>query len=403
MAEERERTGLGKRGLARLAVDHIAAAGRWVESQLRPRTLLPPAGARSVLVLEYQLPLGSCVHMTPLYEALKRGTPARTVTVATRGLGLQVLRHSPFVDALIETPDPLQDVWTAAKSLARQMKEQGIDPDCCLTGVPDQRTRIALVGLLACRGWRGGFTVQRGLYQWPLEVDRELSQIANNLRLAKLVGCPGELLEPRVFYGAAEVEAARRLLEPLRAQGRAVLAAVTTTSGGQRTRWHEERWVEVLRMAHQELEYGVVFVGTAADGAAIGALNALAGGFGVSLAGRTNVGELAALLALADMVVSLDTGTMHVARAVGTPMVVLGPSWQRPHEWLPMGKPQVRILRGEDRVGVPEGYQLDEIEAEAVAETLRELTRLYPADEAAREARLALGISPEKAQRGGAA
>jgi hypothetical protein len=68
-----------------------------------------------------------------------------------------------------------------------------------------------------------------------------------------------------------------------------------------------------------------------------------------------------------------------------------------------MGKPQVRILRGEDRVGVPEGYQLDEIEAEAVAETLRELTRLYPADEAAREARLALGISPEKAQRGGAA
>ena len=91
------------------------------------------------------------------------------------------------------------------------------------------------------------------------------------------------------------------------------------------------------------------------------------------MTGRTSVTELAALLAMSDAVVSLDTGTMHVGRAVGVPMVVIGPSWQRPIEWLPLGVPQVRILRGEDREDVPEGYRLDEVEAGEVMAALREL------------------------------
>ena len=74
-------------------------------------------------------------------------------------------------------------------------------------------------------------------------------------------------------------------------------------------------------------------------------------------------------------------------------MVVLGPSWQKPLEWLPLGKPQVRILRGADRVGVPAGYQLDEISAADAMAALDELTSLYPADASAREARLAAGLS----------
>ena len=103
--------------------------------------------------------------------------------------------------------------------------------------------------------------------------------------------------------------------------------------------------------------------------------------------------QLAAMLALSDLVVSLDTGTMHVGRAVDVPMVVLGPSWQKPLEWLPLDKPNVCILRGEDLVGIPEGYQLDEITPSAVIGALRTLTALYPADETAREKRLQHGLS----------
>lgn len=369
----------------------VGRQARRLEGLFRPGTRRPPHDARNILVLQYAKPLGSCVHMTPLYEALKRDGVPRRVVVAGCGLGLEVLRHSPYVDHLIQTPDPLRDLRAAAVSLRSQLRQLGFRPDGCLTGLPDQRSRIALLAALVCPGWRGGYTVHPALYHHPLFEGLELSQIQANLLLAELVGASSDALEPRVFYSAADVVAGRELLQPVRRSGQPVLVAVTQTSGGQRSSWHRERWLEVLRHARNVLGYEVVYVGTAADHEAIEGLRSMAGG--ISLAGTTTINQLAALLALSDLVVSVDTGTMHIGRAVRTPMVVMGPSWQRAHEWLPLGRPQCRILRGPDRKDIPADYQLDEITAEAVLAAIQSLSAAYPASEAAREARAHAGVS----------
>src|SRR5277367_709208 len=155
------------------------------------------AKVKQVLILEYQVPLGCCVHLTPVYEAIKRCRPETKVAVATRGLGAEVLRHSPYVDDVIDTPNPLTDLKAAIFSLRAQLKELKIEPDCVLTGASDLRTRIALLGLLGADGWRGGFNLKAAaLYQRPLSYDHGLSLIDNNLRLAGVVGCEVKALEP---------------------------------------------------------------------------------------------------------------------------------------------------------------------------------------------------------------
>jgi len=176
-------------------------------------------------------------------------------------------------------------------------------------------------------------------------------------------------------------------------KGLPLLVMVTQTSGGQRTGWHRERFIEVIRHAHEELGCAVVYVGTGPEAAAVEALREASGGIGTSLAGKTSPTELAAVLAMSDYVVSLDTGTMHVGRAVGVPMVVLGPAWQKPTEWMPLGIPQIRILRGEDRDDVPAGYQLDEVAADDVIAALSSLVQEYPADHRARGARVERSLS----------
>ncbi|MDE3104893.1 MAG: hypothetical protein KGK08_06940 [Acidobacteriota bacterium] len=365
-----------------------------VERLLRPGTPKPPAAVRSVLVLEYMLPLGCCVHLTPVFAALKGDRPELQIVVATRGLGSAVLRHNPHVDALIETPDPLSDLPGAVRALRARLKQRGLQPECVLTGCSDQRTRIALLALLAVPVWRGGFTQAPELYARPLQRDPQQSLIGNNLRLAQMLGSRSHAREPELYYAAADAARAQALLRDANPHQLPVTVLVTQNSGGQRTGWHDERWVQVIRYAVEVLGHAVVYVGTAADSAAIEQLRAAAGGLGSSLAGQTSVAELAALLAAADMAVALDTGTMHVGRAVGLPMVVLGPSWQRPLEWLPLGLPQVRILRGEDRDGgAPEGYRLDEIRAEDVCHAMAELAQVYPASATAREQRLKRWIS----------
>jgi ADP-heptose:LPS heptosyltransferase len=353
----------------------------------------PPDRTGSVLILEYLLPLGCCVHLTPLYEAIKRSKPEVTITVATRGLGAALLRHNLFVDHLIETPDPLKETIAAAKTLRTKLKEQRIDPDCTLTGNSDQRTRIALMGLLAGTGWRGGYTQASQLYLRPLERNFEISLIANNLRIAELIGCSSAHLEPRVFFSAVDVAAMDALTKEANPEGKPLVVIVSQNSGGQSTGWHDDRFAQVIRHAHDVLGCAVVYVGTAADTAAVEQLRQDTGGIGTSLTGKTSVTELAALLAMSDAVVSLDTGTMHIGRAVQVPMVVIGPSWQKPIEWLPLGLPQVRILRGEDRPDVPPNYKLDEVEAPAVIEALDDLLKTYPPDPVRRAERLKAGIS----------
>lgn len=377
--------------LKKAAVNLSAAAIMASERLLRGTRFDPRIG--SVLILEYMLPLGCCVHLTPLYEAIKRTRPEITVTVATRGLGASFLRHHRFIDHLIETPDPLKDILAAAKTLRRELSKRNIHPDCTFTGASDQRTRIALMGLLAGTGWRGGYTQAPRLYHRPIERNIDISQIANNLRIGALIGASADLLEPRVFFSEADVTAMTALAKQANPDNKPLIVMVTQNSGGQRTGWHNDRFAQVIRHAHDTLGCAIVYVGTPADTAAVEHIRQAAGGIGMSFAGKTSVTELAALLAMSDAVVSLDTGTMHIGRAVGVPMLVIGPSWQKPIEWLPLGLPQVRILRGPDRPDVPENYKLDEVEAATVIEALDDLFKAFPPNPASRSERLGAGKS----------
>ena len=362
------------------------------EALFRSAKRRAPTEVKQVLILEYMLPLGCCVHLTPLFEALKRCRPDLQLIIATRGLGIQVNRRSTFIDTLIETPDPLTNLREAAIHLRRQLRRLGLQPDCILTGASDQRTRIALLGMLASSGWRGGFTVKPALYHHPLQYDPTLSLIRNNLRLAQLLGCDIPISRPRVTFSRDDLSHATTLLQEANPEGRSLAVIVTQNSGGQSTGWHADRWSTVIQAAQQR-GCAVVYVGTAVDQPAIEAISQAAGGIGISIAGKTTIPQLAAVLAQSDIMLTLDTGTMHVGRAIGAPMVVLGPSWQKPLEWLPLGVENVRILRGPDRDDIPPGYHLDEISAASVIAAMDQLLAAHPASAHAREQRLRESLS----------
>jgi ADP-heptose:LPS heptosyltransferase len=63
----------------------------------------------------------------------------------------------------------------------------------------------------------------------------------------------------------------------------------------------------------------------------------------LDLAGRTDLGSLAALVARLDLLITNDTGASHVAAATGTPSVILfGPN--RPEVWAPLDRHRHRVV-----------------------------------------------------------
>jgi ADP-heptose:LPS heptosyltransferase len=353
----------------------------------RPHTFVPP---RTVLILQYQMPLGCCVHGTPIFAALKRANPHVTIVVATRGLGLATVQHDPHIDHLIDTPNPMAsrvESWRVAQHLRRQLRARKLAPDLILQDAANRAGTYALFALFLRLAPTAGFANAPALYDTHLPYDPNLSLIDNNLRLTGLIGRQQPHIEPNVYFTSTELATAATLLAESNPTRRPIAAFVLQGSGGQRTGWHDDRFAAVIAYT-ESLGYHAIFLGTPTDTPTIGRIRALAASSGASLAGRTTIPELAAVLTLSDILITLDTGTMHVGRAAGLPMVVLGPSWQRPLEWLPIDRPNVRILRGPDRQGVPENYRLDEIQVDAVLSAISELIALFPPSAQAQESRV---------------
>ena len=101
-----------------------------------------------------------------------------------------------------------------------------------------------------------------------------------------------------------------------------------------------------------------------------------------SVAGETSLPQLAALLSLCRVGVTLDTGTMHLGRAVGLKMVVIAPAWSPPLEWLPLNDPRFIILKNRDMLPqqMPADYIIDEVSVGEVLAALETLLRQPASD-----------------------
>lgn len=110
--------------------------------------------------------------------------------------------------------------------------------------------------------------------------------------------------------------------------------------GGYRSQlkeWPLERWRDLAK-AVADRGYSIVLTGGPGDQARSQEFAELCGQLPVvNIAGRFSVGEALDVLARSSGVVSVNTGTMHLAAAVGAPTVALnGPTSER--RWGPLGE-----------------------------------------------------------------
>lgn len=344
---------------------------------------------RNFLVLQQESPLGSVVHATPFYEALKRAVPDAHITVAASHMAAAVLQHNPSIDHSVVTPNPFADFRNAARTVRGLFQSLPDGTRCMVTTIGNQRTRLAMLSLIAGDAVRVGYTLAPELYDVPLFFVPERGQIEGNLDIVRRLGHNVPFYEPRIFFTKRDAEHASRWLESLAVPTSVPrVAYVTQNSGGQRNQWSAARFQQVICRLSQHGNAVPIFLGTASEAATIEDLRRSLPDRGISLAGKTTISELAAVLAQCDLVVSLDTGTFHVARAVGLPGVVIAQAWKSPLEWLPVDHPRYRVLRGPTIPEAPPDYWIEEISVDQVCEAAIELMAKYPADPAQRTERL---------------
>ncbi len=106
--------------------------------------------------------------------------------------------------------------------------------------------------------------------------------------------------------------------------------------------WANERWAELARRLTEELGLAVHLSGGKEDRESAEAIARLAGVRVVSHAGEFTLRETAGLLAAAELVISGDTGPLHMAVALGRPVVALFGAAD-PRRTAPFGQPDAVV------------------------------------------------------------
>jgi len=144
---------------------------------------------------------------------------------------------------------------------------------------------------------------------------------ANNLRLVEAIGCKitcrdySGLIKPT----AAQVERAHRLLAANGVDEGQPIAALSPGTSGRRSvkEWTDEGFAEVGRyLAKQGLK--PIILGTQPTDSIVKEYDGI-----LDLGGKTDLGEVVAILAVSRVLVAVDSGILHLGAALGTPVVGL--------------------------------------------------------------------------------
>lgn len=291
--------------------------------------------------------IGDVIHTLPALSALRRGLGKKArIDWLVEEAASSLLKGHPDIDDVITVRRWSEDAGgnlRAAKRLASENYDIVMD----------------FQGLLKSGAWvfltkgkkRIGFSNARELShvflneKLPADVNRHAVE-----RYLELAVKAGGRLDGVDFALPVNTDAKERIELALEEKGikrGAGFFAVVPRARWETKLWNDEGFAGVAKKVISKKGLYAVFVGAPKDKSALEKMCGEAGGKAVSLAGRTDLLELAELLRLARFVVTVDSGPMHLAAAVGTKVVALfGPT--APWRTGPYGKGHVIVRKGLD-------------------------------------------------------
>lgn len=298
--------------------------------------------------------IGDLVCTTPLIAGIRAKHPHAWIGVVANSYNAPVLDGNPDIDAVYayrkakhgET-GALRAAWERIRLLARL---RGEDIDYAVVATPADRDRgLAIAQHVRARhvvAFVGCGTSARGVdMPVPLDAADGMSEVELVWRIADVLGIEGTPPAARIVAPTDVVERVHDRARTKSWEATGPLVAIHLSARKPSQRWPIDRFVELLRLLHAS--YGARFVVLWAPGdetspthpgddAKARVLVELTKDLPVLPWPTLTLRDLIGALAACDCAVLADGGAMHLAAALGKPLVVLyGDSDSR--RWRPWG------------------------------------------------------------------
>jgi len=292
--------------------------------------------------------IGDLVISTPVFSAIRHKYPKAHIAALIFSENKDILEGNPFIDEVI-----LYDKKSAQRGLLGQLffagKLRGKKFDVVVHLHATNRTHIAgfLAGIPARIGWdrRSPWTLTHVFRDQKAEGKKHEGEY--NFDLLKPLGIEAPQRLEMFFPATPRAEASLNELLFQLAIPRGKAAVVLNPSAScPSKRWPAERFAELADLITGRCGAAVFLIGGAADEVLSAKIKDLCKSPVYDFTGRLSLSMLGSLLKKTALLISNDTGPVHIAAAVGTPVVSIfgrNQAGLSPARWRPLGE-QVRIV-----------------------------------------------------------
>lgn len=275
--------------------------------------------------------IGDVVFASCLLPALRQAYPNAHLAWLVEPSAAPLLQNNPYLDEVIvwEKGRWLDDLKKGRflsllrkiHNLRQTLKTHHFDWALDLQGL----LKSHLLAYCSGAAERIGFLAKEGgnfLLTKTFAKGGEKQKIASEYRdFAEKIGLAMHPLRFGIHLDSADYEAAKKCLQSIGVNGPFVAFCPFTTR--PQKHWFIDRWAILAEMLYKDLGLDIVLLGGLGDMAKANALNQQAGDRLKNLAGQTSLRQSAAIIALADAVIGVDTGMTHLAVVLGVPTIAL--------------------------------------------------------------------------------
>lgn len=282
---------------------------------------------RRVLIVKLSA-IGDVVHALPVSAALGEAFPHLEITWVVEESAAPIVQGNPYLKEVIILPNRMKKRVSAATiplflALRHNLRERKFDIALDLQGL----SKSALIAWASGAKYRFGYDWMRELA--PLLVRRiprrpeSIHIVDQFLDVARFLGAPVREVKFPLYIPAEEEAHARVLLQEVGIDpGQPYMVINPSEGGGGYKSWGVDRLAALLNYLGKSGErLPTVLVGSEADLPMSEAIVSRVSPPPSSLVGRTNLKQLAAILRGAALHLCGDTGSAHIAAALGTPVV----------------------------------------------------------------------------------
>ena len=266
--------------------------------------------------------IGDAIMTTPAVRTIRENFPAAEITILAYPWVADIFTACPHVDRVMLYEKKgrhkgLAGMWR----LGRELAAQRFDLAILLQNAFSAAVLALIAGIPVRAGYRRdgrGLLLSHGVT--IRKSTRERHQVYYYQEMLKDLGL---VCSPQELFLALPDSANVWARDFLAATGRPVVGLNPGAAYGPAKRWPAERYAGLAKRLAEEQGATLLVFGTTADAEAAAEIGAAAVGQVHDLTGKTTLAQAMALIGLCDAFVTNDSGLMHVAAALKTPLVAI--------------------------------------------------------------------------------